>query len=112
MGACESVGCASKKYAKPPRKSIERIVSRPTNLDLDSSMDEYEVKLERQSNLLAKKVDNKDAEIGVYFINDELILRLRKSHQHTATKSSRLDKWREMVQFGLDSESAPQVFLK
>ena len=47
MGACESVGCASKKYAKPPRKSIERIVSRPTNLDLDSSMDEYEVKLER-----------------------------------------------------------------
>ena len=58
MGACESVGCASKKYAKPPRNTIKRIVSKPTNLDLDSSMDEYEVKLERQSNLLAKKVDN------------------------------------------------------
>ena len=97
MGACESVGCASKKYAKPPRNTIKRIVSKPTNLDLDSSMDEYEVKLERQSNLLAKKVDNEDAEIGVYFINDELILRLRKNHQHTATKSSRLDKWREMI---------------
>ena len=58
MGACESAGCASKKYAKPPRNTIKRIVSKPTNLDLDSSMDEYEVKLERQSNLLAKKVDN------------------------------------------------------
>lgn len=70
-------------------------------------MDDYEVKLERQSNLLAKKVDNEDAQIGVYFVNDELIQRLAKNHRQTATKSSRLDKWREMVQFGLDPVVAP-----
>ena len=60
-------------------------------------MDEYEIKLERQSNLLAKKVDNQDAQIGVYFMDEELIQRLAKNHRQTATKSSRLDKWREMV---------------
>ena len=46
MGACESVGCASKKYAKPPKNTLKKIIRRPTNLDLDSSMDDYEVKLE------------------------------------------------------------------
>ena len=47
MGACESAGCVSKKYAKPPKNTIKKIVLRPTNLDLDSSMDDYEFKLEK-----------------------------------------------------------------
>ena len=111
MGACKAVGCVSKKYAKPPKNTPKKIISRPTNLDLDSSMDDYEVKLERQSNLLAKKVDNEDARIGVWFINEELIVRLGKNNRATAIKSTRLDKWREMIQFGLEAEIAPTVFL-
>ena len=47
MGACDSVGCVSKKYVKPPKNTPKKIISRPTNLDLDSSMDDYETKLER-----------------------------------------------------------------
>ena len=111
MGTCESVGCVSTKYKKAPNKTNIRIVQRPTNLDLDSSIDEYETKL-KQSNLLANKVDNRLAEIGVYFVDTELIMRLGKDHKQTAVKNSRLDKWRDMITFGLDQESASQVFLK
>lgn len=80
MGTCESVGCVSTKYKKAPNKTNIRIVQRPTNLDLDSSIDEFETKL-KQSNLLANKVDNRLAEIGVHFVDTELIMRLGKDHK-------------------------------
>ena len=111
MGTCESIGCVSSKYKKAPSKTNIRIVQRPSNLDLDSSIDDFETKLE-QSNLLAKKVDNKLAEIGVHFVNAELIMRLGRDHKQTAIKTSRLDKWQQMISFGLESESASKVFLR
>ena len=111
MGTCESLGCVSSKYKKAPSKTNIRIVQRPSNLDLDSSIDDFESKLEK-SNLLAKKVDNQIAEIGVYFVNAELIMRLGRDHKQTATKNSRLDKWQHMISFGLDSESSSKVFMR
>ena len=59
--ACQGV-CVSKKVS-----SAVRIVRTPTNLDLSSSMDDYEAHLDAQSDILAPRVDPVKARIGVLF---------------------------------------------
>jgi len=56
-------------------------------------MDEYDTKKD-ESGLLAGRVDVQISVIGVYFIKEELIDKLPKSHQKVATKSSRFFKWK------------------
>ena len=50
-----------KKFSKPTGKEPERVIARPTVVDLSSSMDEYDAHLEARSDLLAPRVDSKDA---------------------------------------------------
>lgn len=109
MGACGSATCISAKSpsAKP---NTFRVKNRPTKADLSSSFDDYE-KID-QCNLLAPKVDAHDARIGVYFIKEELLDKVNKRTTSTATKSSRLEKWRYMVTFGLDQEFANKAITK
>lgn len=54
-----------------------------------------------------------NARVGVQFIKDQLIEQLgNKQHVRTATKVARMEKWKQMIQFGLDAESANKVFLQ
>ena len=60
-------------------------------------MDDYESHLDAKQNLLAGKVNKQEAQVGVFFMHEELISRLGKEHQRTATKTSRLEKWKRMI---------------
>jgi len=42
-----------------------RLVQRPTIHDLSSSMDDYEAHVEARSDLLAAKIDQKEAQVGI-----------------------------------------------
>ena len=75
-------------------------------------MDEYEAHVEARSDLLATRVDHKEARIGISFQEEHLISNLPKSHKTTALKKSRMDKWKQMISYGLDAESASKVFLQ
>ena len=44
-----------------------KVVHKPTIHDLSSSMDEYEAKVDVRNDLLAPRVDSKDAQVGIYF---------------------------------------------
>lgn len=103
MGACTSstdVLCTRKKYSKPGPKEIKNVTRRPEKQDLSSEIDEITLS------------DPKQAIVGVYFIKEELITKLPKSHSHTQTKQSRFVKWKEMITYGLDPTSVLQVFPK
>jgi len=69
------------------------LIARPNENELSLSMDEYDTKKD-ESGLLAGRVDVQISVIGVYFIKEELIDKLPKSHQKVATKSSRFFKWK------------------
>jgi hypothetical protein len=64
---------------------------------------------------VAKRIPDKElvtAKIGIEFIKEQLIFQLgSKQNVKIATKSSRLEKWRQMVQYGLDAESSAKVFI-
>ena len=77
MGAasCNAV-CVGKKYARPSDSNPIKVIQRPSQHDLSSSMDDLEIHLDQQSNLLAHKVDTKDAKIGIHFMQEELIDKL------------------------------------
>lgn len=50
-----------------------RVIQKPTIHDLSSSMDDYEAHIEARSDLLAPKIDQKDAKVGMWF-QDEYLL--------------------------------------
>ena len=50
-----------KKYSKPTGNNPIKVVQRPTIHDLSSSMDEYEAHVDARCDLLAARVDMKDA---------------------------------------------------
>ena len=107
--ACNAV-CMSKKYQKPSDLNPIKVIATPTVHDLSSSMDNYEEHLEAQSELLAQKIDQKEGQIGINFVQNELINQYSKKHRETAIKTSRLQKWKDMIQYGLDSQSRDKVF--
>jgi len=59
MGA--ACACAGKKYTKPSGREPVKVISRPSAVDLSSSVDDFDAHLEARSDLLAPKVDMKDA---------------------------------------------------
>ena len=62
MGACGNAVCVGKKSSTQTRpNTIKPVVTKPAELDLDSSMDNYDEKLTAQIDLLAPKVDVKVA---------------------------------------------------
>ena len=67
MGAACQAACTGKKYSKPKAMHPVRVIMRPTIHDLSSSMDDFEVHLEARSDLLAPKIDQKDAKVGMWF---------------------------------------------
>lgn len=75
-------------------------------------MDDYEAHVEARSDLLAPRVDSKDAIVGISFQEEHLLAVIPKAHKTTAIKRSRMDKWHDMITYGLDSDSARKVFLK
>ena len=72
-------------------------------------MDNYDDHLET-TNMLAQKVNLKEAKIGVHFMQEELLNQLSNKSKATATKISRLNKWRDMITYGLDPEYRDKVF--
>ncbi len=44
--------------------------------------------------------------LGLMFIMDQLVLKLSKKEQKIALKSDRLDKWYQMISYGLDTDIA------
>ena len=50
-----------------------------------------------------------EARLGVHFVVDNLIDVLPKKQQLTATKRDRMDKWYNMITYGLDQEIAHKV---
>jgi hypothetical protein len=83
MGACASANstadvlCARKKYSKPSSSSnMLTVVSRPTAHDLSSSMDAYTT----ASKEGLRVNDLKGAQVGIYFIRQELITKLPKNY--------------------------------
>ena len=74
-------------------------------------MDDYEAHVEARSDHLAPRVDSHDALVGIAFQEKHLIYNLSKSGRQTALKRSRMDKWKQMISYGLDTESARKVFL-
>lgn len=56
------------------------IINRPKEVDLSSSMDEYSTRVDMASNILAPRVDQQEANIGVYFMKEELLNKISKSH--------------------------------
>jgi|FrelakmetLWP11LW_1041352.scaffolds.fasta_scaffold375657_1 hypothetical protein len=53
--------CVGKKYSKPSGMHPIKVIQRPTIHDLSSSMDEYEAHVDARSDLLAAKIDQKEA---------------------------------------------------
>lgn len=110
MGACGSAVCTAKKISTQGPNTI-RVKNRPTKHDLSSSMDNYDAKCDG-CDLLAGRVDQQDAQIGVYFIKQELLDKVAKRVRNNAVKLSRLEKWKYMITYGLDEDIAANVFLK
>jgi len=50
--------------------------------------------------------------VGVAFIEKQLISNLPKNSKTTALKRARMEKWKQMIAYGLDNESASKIFLK
>ncbi len=50
-----------KKYSKPSGLEPIKVIQKPSIVDLSSSMDDYESKLEARSDLLAPRIDQNDA---------------------------------------------------
>ena len=68
MGAASCGLCQSnKKPLKTNAMHPIKVVQRPTVHDLSSSMDDYEAHVEARSDLLAARVDHKEARIGLSF---------------------------------------------
>ena len=55
------------------------VIQRPTIHDLSSSVDDFEQHIEKHSDLLAMLPDAKESQIGVYFVEDELLSRISAS---------------------------------
>ena len=112
MGACASSNstidamCTRKKYSKPTKSNMHTVISRPTAHDLSSSMDAYVVAQKEGPRVN----DLKSAQVGVHFIRQELIIKLPKNYQRTQTKVDRLQKWKEMITYGLESKFSQKVF--
>ena len=123
MGACAAATCQGKKARSSLGKSsdqpmtILRNVNRqPRQDDLDSSMDEYVDRLSSKgSHLMAGRIPDSDlalAKIGNHFIKEELIDQLSNKKQRSkALKASRMEKWKQMITYGLDNQCAGKVFV-
>ena len=70
-----------KKYSKPSGHNPIKVVQRPTIHDLSSSMDEYEAHVDARCDLLAPRVDTKEASVGVLFQQENLISLLPKANK-------------------------------
>lgn len=99
-----------KKYSRPSANNTKPVVSQPTVRDLSSSMDDFDHHLDQQSDLLAGRVDHRDAQIGIHFMQKELLEKVSKNSAKTATKSYRLEKWRDMASYGLDFDYRQKIF--
>lgn len=95
---------------------MKNVKASPEAADLDSSMDNYHHNKPTPAGIsVAKRIPDKElvsAKVGVQFIREQLIEQLgNKQHVRTATKTSRLEKWKQMIQYGLDAQSAAKVFV-
>ena len=54
----------------------------------------------------------KDAQLGVYFMQEELLHKMGAKYRKTAVKKDRLDKWFKMVSYGLDKDLVKKVIKK
>ena len=70
--ACQAT-CMSKKYAKPTGKEPIKVLRKPGVVDLDSSLDDYEAHLLNRNDLLAPRIDGKESQVCIHFIEEQLI---------------------------------------
>jgi len=89
-----------------------RIIARPTKQDLSSSIDTWGEIGEEMRYLAPRVPSEKEASIGIHFIETYLLDRLSKRQFNIATKPQRLKKWEAMITYGLESDIAPLVFSK
>lgn len=102
MGSCTSATevCCLKpgsKYKHPDARQMRNMIRKPNQSDLDTSVED-------SSNEFRNEQDLKDNCIGVYFQKEELINKLKPADAHQQSKPQRLDKWKDMVQYGLDPD--------
>ena len=97
-------------------KKIRRPNWRDLQLDATVDMDDDDndgVDDEEAAELMCEQVsleEQKRLRLGVYFVIDELLKRLPEENRLVATKKSRLEKWFEMVSYGLDPDVKYKVF--
>ena len=96
MGACTSnndvLCCTTKKYAKPTIAQLKNVTALPQACDLSSSLDGLQA--EREEDHIS---DPRACCVGPHFARTELIAKLSKNQAHKMQKSSRLQKWKDMI---------------
>lgn len=74
----------------------------------------FEIGDKKKESLRIKLPKNivKDARLGVYFMQEELLNKMGAKYKKTAVKKDRLDKWFKMVSYGLDKDLVKKVIKK